>query len=133
MPKLFTFACIIAALSFLVHAAFTPFYETGTSKLFSPILFITISCFFIAVTFRKLWAWSWVFAASWSFVLISIAFPPMPEHYGSYTFLARVIVGFEVAACVVVFLCMRHPHVKNWFHRVQANPSFKRDTLKRAP
>ncbi|MFY9259391.1 MAG: hypothetical protein WAO71_02650 [Gallionella sp.] len=116
MPKIFALACITAALSFLVHAAFALFYETGAFKFISPTIFMVNACYFVALLFRKRWAWRWVFAASWAFVLINIVFPPSPEHFGSNILFAQILVGVEVAACSTVFFCMRHHFVKDWFY-----------------
>lgn len=82
----------------------------------SPLIFMANAMLFVAVAFRRRWAWRWVFMWSWIYVLISVVFPPMPEEFGALTGFARVLVGLEVATCLVMFFCMRHSSVKAWFN-----------------
>jgi len=115
MNRLFVIALAISALAFLAHAAFAPVYEQGAFTYIAPLFFVAIAFVFAAAIWRARWSWRWVFAWSWVHVLITLAFPPMPVHFGQLTFAARVLAGIEVLSCIVVFVCMRSSTVKEWF------------------
>jgi Mn2+/Fe2+ NRAMP family transporter len=109
-------AVAIAAVVFLAHAAFTPFYETGYARVISPILGVGLAALFGAFLLRKRWAWGWVLAYSGVAVVLNLAFLPEHEHFGEYLWLARVLVAVEVVACAIVVAFMLHPATKRAFY-----------------
>jgi hypothetical protein len=105
----------IAALGFSVHAAFSPYYETGLGMYFAPAYFSMVAYVFSAFIFRKVWTWPWMGTITVFFVVINAIFPPMPEHFGALTAFARILITTECIACIVIFCLMRQTKTKTWF------------------
>lgn len=116
MKNAFTGSCGLAAIAFLVHAAFAPFYEKGIAAYLAPLFFVLVAFTFGALLQRR--RWSWRLASGWclAWILLSLVFPPMPVHFGGATAFARILVSVEVFACFAVFWLMRSPSIKSWFH-----------------
>jgi len=116
MRTAFLYICITAALAFVVHTFFAPFYETGIKVFLAPIFFILFAGLYVAVFLRKAWGWrrASLFSAIW--VVINLLFPPMPEHFGTMTTFARLLISIEILACSAIFLLMRSPSIRNWLH-----------------
>ena len=115
MPKVFLSACVVAIFAFLAQAVLAPFYEVGVFVYISPVLLCIVSYMFLAVILRKPWGWKWVFQASWAMPAINLLFPPAPEFFGELITIARLLIGLEVLACLVVFVSMLRPAAKIWF------------------
>jgi hypothetical protein len=103
-----------AAASFVVHAAFTPFYEVGMTRFFSPLFFLQYALLFFAFALQKTWARKWVVYITLALPVMSVIFPPTPEFFGSNTRFARGLVSVESALCVAIFVLIQYPRVKEW-------------------
>jgi hypothetical protein len=115
MLRLFILSACAAAVAFLAHAVFAMFYEKGVFAYVSPLGFAAVAAVFAALVLRQRWSWRLAFTWSCTWVVISLVFPPMPHQFGGHTVLARLLIGFEVLACVAVAVSMRRPAVQSWF------------------
>lgn len=105
----------LAAASFVVHAGFTPFYEVGMTRFFSPLFFFLYATVFLTFALQNNWARKWVLLTALIFPIINVVFPPTPEFFGAYTLFARVLVSVESVVCICIFFLIQCPRVKNWW------------------
>jgi drug/metabolite transporter (DMT)-like permease len=114
-------AVVLAIGAFLMHAAFTQFYETGLGLVLAPIMALGVVAVLVAFLRRRPWSWRWVLWLCILFIAINLAFLPQQEHFGSFLTLARALVGLEVGACAIILAFMLHPESKGRFHASSAS------------
>jgi hypothetical protein len=119
MPKHLIVASLLYIACRSAMAVLAPLYETGVSRITSPVLMLLFIV--VAVLFMRRVSWTWRFMqwiASTEIALNALFFPTAKFH-GAYTDLARVLVAaIMVACCVILWSLIRRPETKSWFaHR----------------
>jgi hypothetical protein len=107
-------ASLALASSFMAHAVFTQWYETGLARITSPILFVVFSYVFIALALRNQWAWKVTMFAAMATTVINIAFFPSPQFFGSYTVIAKCFAVIEISLGAVLWFLIPKESTKKW-------------------
>lgn len=108
-------SCLVGSAAFLFHAVLAPFYETGNFRFASSIVFIGIAILLLSFLRRQRWTWLFVLVFTPAHVITSILFPPTETFYGSWSFVAQILVLIESIACAAIFVTMLFPATKTWF------------------
>jgi hypothetical protein len=107
---------VLAVLAFSVHAAFTQWYETGTSRYIAPLLAMAFAAGLVAFLLRKPWSWRVAGAIAATTVGLNLLFWPEAKHFGKNLSFAQYLIGVEVALSAIIGICMLMPSTKRWFN-----------------
>ena len=111
-------ASLALASAFIAHAVFTQWYETGWARISSPVLFVLFAYVFIALAFRKLWAWKIAIFAAMATTVINVAFFPSPQFFGPYTGIAKCFAAIEIALSAGLWFLIPRESTKVWLQEV---------------
>ncbi len=106
---------VLAIVTFLVHAVFTQWYETGAARITSPCITAGFAGCFLAFLYRKRWSWRIVTWITVTTIAINLVFWPEAKYFGETLTFARWLVGAEVLFCSVIGIFMLRSPTKGWF------------------